>query len=354
MKRIALAFLSALAACATTAPRGAEASFDMRHQLAVNVPEGAKQVRIWFVEPQQWDREQRISQFQVDCAHSWRRVKDSEGNSYIFVELANPKAGKVEVVNRCAVTRREVHVDADPAKTRPHTAAELKEMSKHLGPNTHIVIDDRIRALAARICGGEQNPVVKGRLIYDWVLGNVEYWVKDPDRLKASPVGSSTYCLENATGNCTDFHSLYAAIARAANLPTRMVYGSFFKGPLNGVDQDQSYHCWIEFHAPGIGWVPLDVAVADIFVKDVTLNEKNEPKIRLTTADGYHGPDAAMVDYYFANLEARRVTWSRGRDLSLDPRQAGGPVNMMAKAYVEIDGKPSSDYERKLTFTDVK
>ncbi len=354
MNRIALLAVAAWAACATTAPKGVEASFDMRHQLAVNVPEGAKQVRIWFVEPQGWDKDQQVAGFKVDSAHQWRRVKDSEGNSYIYLEIANPRPGKVEVVNTCAVTRREVRVNADPAKTRPHTAAELRDMAKYLAPNAHIVIDDRMHALAKEICGHEQNPVVKGRLIYDWVLDHIEYWVKDPDHLKASPVGSSTYCMDSGTGNCTDFHSLYAAIARAANLPTRMIYGSFFKGPLDGADQDQSYHCWIEFHAPGIGWIPLDVAVADIYVKGVTLNEKNEPKIRLTTADGYRGPDEAMVSYYFANLEPRRVTWSRGRDLTMEPKQAGGPVNMMAKAYVEIDGKPSADYERKLTFRDVR
>ena len=47
------------------------------------------------------------------------------------------------------------------------------------------------------------------------------------------------YCLENGTGNCTDFHSLYMSLSRAAGIPTRITYGSFFKGPLNGKDQDQ-------------------------------------------------------------------------------------------------------------------
>jgi transglutaminase-like putative cysteine protease len=25
---------------------------------------------------------------------------------------------------------------------------------------------------------------------------------------------------------------------------------------LMGEDQDQSYHCWAEFYAPGLGWIP--------------------------------------------------------------------------------------------------
>jgi len=75
------------------------------------------------------------------------------------------------------------------------------------------------RKLAGEITKGEKNPVIASRRIYDWVLDNIEYWVKHPDRLKASSVGSSVYCLEKRTGYCTDFHSLYTALARASGIP---------------------------------------------------------------------------------------------------------------------------------------
>jgi hypothetical protein len=51
------------------------------------------------------------------------------------------------------------------------------------------------------------------------------------------------------------------------------------------------------------------------------------------------------------------VTWSRGRDLILSPRQAGGPVYAIAKAYVEVDGQSVADgkgWTRKLTFVENK
>ena len=174
--------------------------------------------------------------------------------------------------------------------------------------------------------------------------------------MKASPVGSSEYCLSNKTGNCTDFHSLYAALARAASLPTRMIYGSFLKGPLAGQDKDQSYHCWIEFWAPELGWIPLDVAVADVFVDDFQVTEANAELVKLTTADGFEGPDEELVDYYFGNLDARRVTWNVGRDLALEPAPAAGPVNALPKALIEVDGvvlAEKAGWTRKLTFTEV-
>ena len=76
--------------------------------------------------------------------------------------------------------------------------------------------------------------------------------------------------------------------------------------------------------------------------------------MRLTTGEGYHGADKAKVDYYFGNIDERRVTWSRGRDLALSPKQDGGPVNAIPKAYVEVDGASVADgkgWTRKLTFT---
>lgn len=348
----------AIAMLGASAARGGDgvkqATFDARHELEVAIPEGAQSVRIWFTEPQA-DAQSDVRRMKIECAAgNPKAARDDEGSTYLYWELVKPAAGTFRAVTTFEITRKEVRMSVDPLATRPYTEADLKGMEKYLGPTQYVIIDDRIRDLAAKIVGDEKNPTLAARLIYDWVLGNIEYWVKDPAKLKASPTGSTEHCLATKTGNCTDFHSLYMSISRAAGIPTRITYGSFFKGPLDGQDADQSYHCWLEYLAPGVGWVPLDVAIADIFVDGVTLTDENKPKITLTTADGYGGPDPNMVDYYFGNIDERRVVWSHGRDLSLDPKQAGGPVNAMAKAYVEIDGKPFDGYKRKLTFKEIR
>jgi transglutaminase-like putative cysteine protease len=191
------------------------------------------------------------------------------------------------------------------------------------------------------------------RKIYNWTLDNIDYWVKDPDHLKASPVGSTEYCLRTKTGNCTDFHSLYASLSQSVGIPTRIIYGSLLKPTLNGMDVDASYHCWVEVYAPNLNWLTLDVAVADIYVDGVTTNEKNRKLIELTTATGYQGPNQETVDYYFGNLDERRVVWSVGRDLRMDPPQEAGPVNALPKMYVEVDGKEYTDWTRKFTYKEV-
>jgi transglutaminase-like putative cysteine protease len=146
-------------------------------------------------------------------------------------------------------------------------------------------------------------------------------------------------------------------MARAEGLPTRMVYGSLYKPELDGQDKDASYHCWIEFWAPAAGWVPLDVAVADIYVGDFPTTEANAAKVRLTTADGSRGAEPAKVDFYFGGLDERRVTFSSGRDIALSPPPASGRVNHLPKCLVEVDAKAVAEnagWTRKFTYRQVQ
>src|ERR1700722_1696067 len=100
------------------------------------------------------------------------------------------------------------------------------------------------------------------------------------------------------------------------------------------------------------GWLPLDVSLANIYSKVFAVTDKNKKLVELTTATGYKGLNPSKVDYYFGNLDERRVTWSTGRDLIMQPLQEDGPVNALAKMYVEIDGKQSTDWTRELTYAE--
>jgi transglutaminase-like putative cysteine protease len=342
----------ALGACQTSAPR--KADFTVKNQIDLKVPEGAKELRVWMALPQQ-DSLQQISNLQVDSPYpNWQITHDSEGNRMLYLEVKAPKPGSFPLSTSFDVARTEDRHDIKAEKSRPLNDAERAKYAKELSGNANVVLSKDVRDLSAQIVGTENNPVLAARLIYDWTLKNIDYWVKHPGTMKASPVGSSEYCLSSKTGNCTDFHSLYAALTRSAGIPTRILYGSFFKAELNGKDVDQSYQCWIEFYAPEIGWIPLDVAIADIFVGDFNVTQENDELVRRTTAAGYSGPDPAMVEYYFGNLEERRVLWSVGRDLLLDPRPAAGAINALPKAYVETDGQVAPEktaWTRKLTYT---
>jgi len=351
--------LGLLASCAS-APAGEARTFDVVHRFEVEVPAGAQEVRAWFALPDDREPLQSIGEMNVDVGGpapgsvTTREVRDALGNRFLYLESREAAGSQLTVETDFRLTRREQSLSVDPEDTRPLTADEAEKLAPYLRESTNVHVTPEIAAQAAAAVGDERNPTKQARLLYDWVLDHMQYWVKDPSRWKSSGVGSSTYAFEKCTGNCTDFHSLYCAAALSVGLPTRMVYGSFFKGPLDGQDTDQSYHCWVEYFAPNVGWVPLDVAIADLFVDDFGISEANASKVSLTLADGYGGPDAKLVDYYFGNLEPRRVTWHRGRDLTPEPGPAAGPINALPKAYVEVDGEPSSAWTRTLTFHEVR
>jgi hypothetical protein len=42
-----------------------------------------------------------------------------------------------------------------------------------------------------------------------------------------------------------------------------------------------------------------------------------------------------------------------GRDLMMQPAQDDGPVNSLPKAYVEVDGKQSTDFTRQFTYKEL-
>jgi transglutaminase-like putative cysteine protease len=133
--------------------------------------------------------------------------------------------------------------------------------------------------------------------------------------------GDAIWACDRKRGNCTDFHSLFIAIARSKGIPARFTIG-FPLGP-QGSGKIPGYHCWAEFYSGG-QWVPIEASEA-----------WKHPNLRT---------------YYFGHLGADRVAFTMGRDLELEPRQSGEPVNFLIYPYVEVDGRPLPQEQIKNQF----
>ncbi|MGH9782561.1 MAG: transglutaminase-like domain-containing protein [Terriglobia bacterium] len=334
-------------------PEPRSASFEVRTEVRVAVPPGSRHVRVWVPLPQQ-EPGQEVRDLRITAPSSYRLERDSDGNQLVYLEAAPPREKEWTVAFRFTLARREFQSGADPKKSRPLTAQESAQLRRHLSANTHIPLHDGIRKLADEIVGAETNPVAAARKLYDWMIANVDYYAVDPKSKQGSEEMSASYCLAERTGNCGDMGALWIALARARGIPARIVYGSFFKPDLDGKDQDVDAHSWVEFYAPGLGWVPHDVALGDIFTGNYSIHADNAPVLRLATSDGTFGKFPQKADYFFGNLDERRMAWSRGRDVVLTPRQTGGPVNAFFEAHVEVDGKPlpkgPAGWLRKVTY----
>lgn len=118
-------------------------------------------------------------------------------------------------------------------------------------------------------------------------------------------------------GNCTDFHSLFMALAIASGMPARFRMG--FSLPQSSEGTVAGYHCWAEFYAEGSGWIPVDISEA-------WKNPRRE-------------------DFYFGRLDGSRVQVSTGREIRLSPPQSGRRLNFLSRPYAEADGAPVYDIE---------
>ena len=110
-----------------------------------------------------------------------------------------------------------------------------------------------------------------------------------------------------------------------ARIPAKFEIG-FPLPDKRGAGDVAGYHCWAKFRPEGKGWIPVDISEAN-----------KHPEMR---------------DYYFGNLTEDRVAFSTGRDLTLVPKQDGGPVNFLIYPYVEVDGKvwPQDRIEKQFSF----
>ena len=305
-------------------------TFTAKHSVTVkDVAKGSKIVRMWLPVPQN-DENQTIVGFKL--AETPGKVSFSRDpehdNMFAYCEVENPQKSSYTFGYSFTVTRKKQSLN-NPHKTEimPITDEHRLALEEYLGSNRYVIIDDFIRKKADELCGNGTDPVKQARAIYDWIICYGEYWKKDIKRFAPSGHGSTKYFCEVGTGNCADFHAAFLSLVRSRGIPARINFGSVFWKDKQGKDIDAGYHCWPEFYAPGHGWVVVDASQGDF-----------EPE---------------KEEFYFGNLETRRIVFTKGRDINLVPRQTNpDPLDYLDLAYAEIDGNVLSNNQavRKLTY----
>lgn len=272
-----------------------------------DVPEDTKKLRVWLPVPR--DSEvQKITDLKVTGADGIRMTEEPlHGNRMAYVEIPSPGTS-VDLTMTFTCEREEDRVDlgklaTDGTETGPRPTSFLE-------PSRLVVVNDRIRKLADEQTAGREGTLEKARALYDYVLEHMSY---DKSGVGWGN-GDTIYACDVGKGNCTDFHSLFLSLCRAEGIASGFEIGLYLPYE-RGLNADVGgYHCWAFFRIPGKTWVPVDISEAD----------KNPAK----------------ADYFFGGHTSNRVTLSVGRDLVLEPAQAGDPLNYFLNPYAEADGKP--------------
>src|SRR5271155_4264800 len=292
-----------------------EVDFTYRTEIT-GVDPKAHRIEAWIPLPRE-DRFQQVSDLKIDSpAHVEVVNQPTGGNRVVHLVAKVPPSGSLPVTIRFKVRRVEESADMEKAQANiPEPTGGA--FDSYLGPDRLVPIDGQIKLVSAKVGDPNRSSYEQARAIYDYVIANMIYdksgngWGR----------GDAIYACDVKKGNCTDFHSLFIAIARSRGIPARFTIG--FPLGAAGSGKIPGYHCWAEFYAGG-EWVPVDASEA------------------------WKHP--ARHDYYFGNLDADRVAFTRGRDLVLNPPQAGEPLNYLVYPYVQVDGKPLSKAQIKNSF----
>ena len=222
------------------------------------------------------------------------------------------------------VTRKEV-LHRDFPKHEP--AWNPADYAMWLAPTSLGPVDGPVRELAMSIVEGKKTVLARAKAIYDWVCENM---YRDP-ATRGCGKGDVCLLLARPGGKCTDIHSVFVALCRAAGVPAREIFGVRI-GKKDVQDISKWQHCWAEFFLPGYGWVPVDPAdVRKLMLKrKLKLDDLGTQELRR---------------YFWGGWDAWRVKLAVGRDIVLNPPQKGAPLNTFGYPYAEVGGEPLDFYD---------
>jgi transglutaminase-like putative cysteine protease len=262
----------------------------------VKLPEIKGEARIWMPLAKT-DSFQTVTEEELNIPMKWEKVQDRDYGNDICVLYPQPSdSGKTFEVRYRVVRKEKAAYSASSAET-----------ARYLRPEKLVPINETFRTLAQKAAAGKSDDHERAKALYDHVIGQLRYdksgtgWGR----------GDAMFACNVRTGNCTDFHAYFIALARSIGIPARFAIGATIPADKNEGTID-GYHCWAEFLADG-RWMPVDISEA----------WKN-PK---------------LADYYFGHNPANRFELTKGRDLVVDPEPASGPINFLVYPLLEMNGE---------------
>lgn len=245
------------------------------------------------------DAHQTVEEISIQAPGARRVLEEREHkNRVLFIELGPADSAKVvEMKHRVRRLEKEIY---------PARAAE--DVARFLQPEGRVPVDKKFRDIAEKAVQGKKSDVMRARALYDHVIDAMRY-----QKFGDYGRGDAVYACDVGTGNCTEYHSYFIALARSIGIPARFAVGAAIPSERDagGID---GYHCWAEFWADGKWW-PVDISEADKYT--------------------------SLATYYFGRNPANRIEFSRGRDLVVEPGPASGPINFLAFPVLEVEGKPT-------------
>lgn len=290
--------------------------FKFFYEATINELAAGTKARVWVpVATSNHEQKVRLVTARTPGEPQYSRDK-TYGNRTIYFEAEADGQGEITLGAQYLVERRELIAgQGEPApKQIPR---------EYLASSKLIPVDGTLlkKLLGDEVPEGDSE--AKAHKLYGAVEALMNY-----DKPEGQPWGrgDALWACDSRFGNCTDFHSVFIGACRDLGIPAKFEMG-FPLPEKKGAGEVAGYHCWAKFVNDG-RWQAVDISEAD----------KNPH----------------LMDYYFGNLTADRVTFTVGRDLELEPPAEAGPVNFLVYPYVEVGGQPHTRFVKRFRYEDME
>src|SRR5437588_5349184 len=211
----------------------------------VKLPEITSAARVW-IPLAKTDSFQNVTVEELNIPTKWDKVRDRNYGNDIGVLSAQPSDSGKTIEVRYRVVRKE----------KTAYSAGNADNSRYLRPEKLVPISETFKTLAEKAAAGKTDDLDRAKALYDHVISRMRYdksgtgWGR----------GDAVYACDARTGNCSDFHAYFIALARSVGIPARFAIGATIPADKNE-GTIEGYHCWSEFFADG-RWVPVDISEA--------------------------------------------------------------------------------------------
>jgi len=271
--------------------------FKAKMTVTVNkdaVPAG-KTIRCWLPYPRSYP-----FQTDIEFLSSSPEVKwiDQPLSPIRSVYLEQKASGDQPTVFTISYTFKvySVYSKVDPAKVLPYDESKTDYIKYTKERPPHVMFTPELRRLSHEIVGGETNPYLIAKRIYQWISRNIRYSYA----LEYSTIPNiSMYCYQHRYGDCGQEGLLFITLCRMNGIPARWQSGWYI------MPGGKSIHDWTEIYIEPYGWIPVDPYMGIYTTQYIeTLSEDQK---------------VALNEFYFGNIDHFRLVANSDHCMRLFP-----------------------------------
>ncbi len=238
------------------------------------------------------------------------------GMLYMEVPL-DQLTGSLAITVNFRFTRAEQRFRVDPGNVGDYDTNDAT-YKQYTASDGNIEITPEITQTAQQVVGSETNPYSQARLLYDYVVNNINYSFMPHAVLWPRGQAESVYVQKYRRGDCGAQSIYFSALCRSLGIPARATGGfQLFSG-------DFGSHFWAEFYLPNYGWIPVDTSASQLAMFPADLAQEQRQ---------------AFENFFFANLDSMRCTIQKDVDVPFIPVAAGDTQVLMPMAVQAVEAQ---------------